>query len=79
MWWHRKTTSQVHLHDFKRLMRLVKPVREVWDCGCGVRKIVFVGGLGTPDQEQVISSGNSVENALISVYTDELQGSRLLR
>lgn len=37
--WFQRLTLR-HTHDFVRLARLIEPRREVFDCGCGARRVV---------------------------------------
>ena len=56
----------LHEHQWEKLGRLRSPVRDVFDCACGMRQIVMVGGLGVPESTRVITQGSSLDNVLIN-------------
>lgn len=70
-------TAIQHEHDLKRLAILTQPRREVWDCGCGVRKIITFGDV---DSIQEIVGGSSLDNAIIynGDGSSNIGGARLL-
>ena len=54
-----------HRHDPLRLARLAEPVRDVYDCACGHRFIVYRGLGGGPDHTVEVTAGRSIDNVLI--------------
>ena len=56
-----------HVHQWEKLGRLVEPTRDVYDCACGMRQVVTVGGPGSPESTCVITQGSSLDNVLINV------------